>query len=458
MKAGNGKGSIKILFDFFRSVKLTIFLLILLAIVSIIGTIITQNAARDEYIERYGVDLYKILDFFNIFDMYHSWWFITILLMLVINLITCSINRLPATWRQIFKRTASKAVEDTMPRGSPFFVEISISIPFENIKNDIISFLKKRVCNPDIINTDSAITFFSEKGKFSRLGIYIAHLSIIILLIGSLLGSIYGFKGFVNILEGDTVDHIYLRSRDGEVPKEIGFSVRCDDFQIIYYDIPGKDKYIKDYTSLLTIIENGKEVLKKTIEVNHPLHYKGLTFYQASYGIINDITLGINWKDNGNKGKSFLKIREGEMVQIEKSNIFIRILKYAPQIHNFGEGIQVALFKPHEEPRVFWLLKNFPDFDKKRGDDFFLSLEDVSSREYTGLQVTKDPGVWVVWIGCSLLVAGLFISFFLSHQRVWIMIPKKKGKIIISGSTNKNKFGFEKTFGELVNDIKSLIK
>lgn len=458
MKVEKKKGWLKTFFNFFRSLKLTIFLLILLAIVSIIGTIITQNATQQEYIERYGIELYKVLNFFGIFDMYHSWWFSAILLILVINLITCSLSRFPAAWRQIFKKTDLKTPEETSIRSMPFLEEIPIKIPSENMIDNIISSLKERMGKPNIINTDTEVTFYSEKGRFSRLGVYITHLSIIIILIGGLLGSIYGFKGFVNILEGDTVDHIYLRMKDGEVPMDIGFSIRCDDFQITYYDIPGKERYVKDYTSLLTIIENGKEVLKKTIEVNHPLQYKGLTFYQASYGTLNDITLGIKWMENSNEGKTFIKVREGETVQIDKSNAFIRILKYAPQIHNFGEGVQVALLKPNQEPRVFWLLKNFPEFDKKRGDDFFLTLEDVSSREYTGLQVTKDPGVWIVWIGCGLLVIGLFISFFLSHKRVWIIIPKKKGKIIVAGSSNKNKFGFEKTFEALVNHIKSFVK
>jgi cytochrome c biogenesis protein len=457
MKTEKGKGNLKILIDFFRSLKLTIFLLILLAIVSIIGTIITQNATRDEYIERYGIELYKILNFFELFDMYHSWWFSTILLLLVINLISCSIQRFHSTWRQLFKKRDPKELEESALRSLPYVEKIHISNPIENFKDQIISILKNRFGRPNIIDGESVVTIFSEKGKFSRLGVYITHLSILIILIGGLLGSIYGFKGFVNILEGDTVDQIFLRIKDEEIPKPIGFSVRCDDFQITYYDIPNKEKYVKDYTSVLTIIENGKEVLKKTIEVNHPLHYKGLTFYQASYGMIHDITLGVTWRDSGNKGKSLLKIREGETIPIEKSNIFIKILRYAPQIHNFGEGVQVALFKPHQDPKVFWVLKNFPEFDKKRGDEFILTLEEVSSREYTGLQVTKDPGVWVVWIGCGLLVVGLFISFFLSHQRIWVRVPKNKGELIIAGSTNKNKFGFEKSFGELANIIKKNI-
>src|SRR4030043_2233384 len=95
------KGVVSILFDFFRSLKLTIFLLILLATLSIIGTLIKQNAPSGEYIHRYGVKLYNVLELFNLFDMYHSWWFSAILLLLVVNLMACSLHRFPGAWRQI---------------------------------------------------------------------------------------------------------------------------------------------------------------------------------------------------------------------------------------------------------------------------------------------------------------------------------------------------------------------
>jgi cytochrome c biogenesis protein len=132
------------------------------------------------------------------------------------------------------------------------------------------------------------------------------------------------------------------------------------------------------------------------------------------------------------------------------------LLKYAPQIHNFGEGVQVALFKPNQEPRAYWVLKGLPKFDQQRGEEFVLTFEGVTSREYTRLQVTKDPGVWVVWAGSGLMILGFIISFFFSHQRVWVKIPKNSGgEIVFAGSTNKNRVGFEKTFSQLVDGIRS---
>jgi cytochrome c biogenesis protein len=251
------------------------------------------------------------------------------------------------------------------------------------------------------------------------------------------------------------VDQIFLRIKDEEIPKPIGFSVRCDDFNITYYDLQRPEKHVKEYTSILTILENGKEVLTKSIQVNHPLHYKGLAFYQSNYGTIHNVTLGIQWRNK--KEKATLKGPEGVTVPVPNSNNLIRVLQYAPQVHNFGEGVQVVLFKPNQEPRPFWLLKAFPKFDEQRQDEFILTFEGDSPREYTGLQVTRDPGVWVVWIGCGLMIFGLIVSFFFSHQRVWVKIPKVPGgEIVLAGSTNKNRIGFEKAFGQMVEGVRSL--
>ncbi|OGP79438.1 MAG: hypothetical protein A2V86_01850 [Deltaproteobacteria bacterium RBG_16_49_23] len=448
------KGFFDIAFDFFRSLKLTIFLLILLAILSIIGTLIKQNAPSEEYIHRYGIQLYNVLEFFNLFDMYHSWWFSAILLLLVVNLIACSLHRFPGTWRQISRESGEKELGESMLKTLPYVERIALSHSRGMKEDEVRSLLKRGLKDPHRVEGESSITFYSEKGGFSRLGVYITHLSILLILIGGIAGSLFGFRGFVNILEGETVDHVALRVKDKDVAKPIGFSIRCDDFRVTFYDLKRPEKIVKEYMSDLTVLENGKEVLKKTIEVNHPLHYKGLAFYQSSYGAIHDLAVGVRWRDR--KEKVLLKVSEGGTVPIPNTSAFLRLLKYEHQLNPYGEGAQVALFKQNQQPRVFWLLKNVPQFDEQRGDEFVLTIEEVVEREYTGLQVTKDPGVWIVWVGCSLMIIGFIISFFFSHQRVWVKIPSKgKGEIVLAGSTSKNKVGFEKKFSQLVEGVRS---
>ena len=75
----------------------------------------------------------------------------------------------------------------------------------------------------------------------------------------------------------------------------------------------------------------------------------------------------------------------------------------------------------------------------------------------TGLQIAKDPGVWVVYTGCGLMLLGLYVAFFMSHRRIWLLIRKENGEttVLMSGSTNKNKTGFETTFRALSTKLKA---
>jgi cytochrome c biogenesis protein len=487
------KGFVGILYDFFRSLKLTIFLLILLAILSIIGTLITQNATSDEYIQRYGSSLYEVLDFFGLFDMYHSWWFSAILLLLVVNLIACSTERFPGVWNQMLRGVGPEGLSDSLLKTLPFVEKVKLPAHGAGLSGNVDMITgsaslpaykaghaadlpvkgtgaKKDLTEENIrsplsrgfrpwkrVETESAVTLFSERGGFSRLGVYLTHLSILIILVGGLIGSRYGVHGVVNLLEGESVDRIFLRGKDAEIPKSIGFWVRCDDFTMTYYDVPGKERHVKEYASLLTISEDGKEVLKQTVRVNHPLHYRGWAFYQSSYGALQEIAIGVEWKSN--REKAVLMALEGDTVPIPNSNATIRVLKYTPQVHAFGEGVQVAVFRPNQQPKGLWLFRGVSGRDQQKAEDFTMSFEGLATREYTGLQVTKDPGVWIVWLGSALLILGLIVSFFFSHQRVWVRISKGEGKtpgeIILAGTASKNRLAFEKTFQQWVDQLRS---
>jgi len=208
------KGFVGIFYDFFRSLKLTIFLLILLAILSIIGTLITQNATSDEYIQRYGASLYEVLDFFGLFDMYHSWWFSAILLLLVTNLIACSAERFPGVWNQMLRGVGPEGLSESLLKTLPFVERLKGTGAKKDLtEEDVRSALSRGFRTWKRLETESAVTLFSERGRFSRLGVYLTHLSILIILVGGLIGSRYGFQGFVNILEGESVDRILLRGK-----------------------------------------------------------------------------------------------------------------------------------------------------------------------------------------------------------------------------------------------------
>ncbi len=117
----------------------------------------------------------------------------------------------------------------------------------------------------------------------------------------------------------------------------------------------------------------------------------------------------------------------------------------------------MVLEKPGKPQVQFWLLKAFPEFDRQRGDTRYLSFAGLNEIFYTGLQVARDPGVNIVWVGCALMVVGIIIAFFLSHQRLWIRLARAgdgRVEVVLAGSTNKNRLAFEKKFEKIQGDMK----
>ncbi len=443
MKKGNKESKpIAVLWNLLCSVRLSIFLLILLALTSILGTVIPQNAPAMEYIQQFGVGLYRFFNFLGLFDVYHSWWFRGILALLALNIFSCSSSRFPRIWRRI-----------TRPRGDldadqlaalPYTRGLKRSLSPGQVAENAASVVRGMFGNPRVSETREAITLFAERGRMSRLGVYLTHLSILIILLGALMGSLFGFRGFVNILEGETVDRIFMRNPRGTAPTPLGFEVKCNDFRITYYDVNPEERLVKEYVSTLTFLEGGREVMKKEVRVNHPLIFNGLRFYQSSYGSIPEIALTVVRESRG-EDFSFLSF-EGERVEIPDSGTSFQVLRYHPQIHDFGEGIAMLFSKPEAMPKRFMLLKATP----KIVDGYTFTLKGVTQRQYTGLQVTRDPGVGTVWVGCILLVLGLIVAFFFSHQRIWVRIPKGKRSILVSGTVHKNRMAFERKFNRVI--------
>ncbi|MFQ6079068.1 MAG: cytochrome c biogenesis protein ResB, partial [Thermodesulfobacteriota bacterium] len=381
---------------------------------------------------------YRFLNFLGLFDMYHSWWFRGILALLAMNIFSCSSSRFPRIWSKITRPQSEIGKIESAT--SPYAKQLKRSLSLDEVAERASSITRRIFGKPLLSETREAIAISAERGRMSRLGVYITHLSVLIILLGALTGSVLGFKGFVNILEGETMDRIFTRKGHGTTPKPLGFKVRCDDFRITYYDTNVQERLVKEYISTLTFLEDGKEVMKKEIRVNHPLIFNGLRFYQSSYGDIPEVTVTVESKNQG--GNFSLVVREGERVGIPESKAFFQILKFHPQIHNLGQGIAMAFFQPMAMPQRFWLLKARP----KLVDGYRFTLKAVTQREYTGLQVTRDPGVWIVWLGCILMVWGLVVAFFFSHQRIWVLIPKDKATVLVSGTTNKNRMAFERRF------------
>jgi len=441
------------IWDFLCSLKLAIILVLLLAATSIIGTVIQQNAPAADYIREYGQANYELFRKLQFTDMYHSYWFIGILAIFSINLICCSIKNFPRAWK--FVKEPTLIASSAIFKGSANRAEFSCKLPKQEVAEKVSTVLKKEFSKPVLSEQDGKLYLFAQKGIYSRFGAYVTHLAILIIMAGAVIGNVWGYKAFVNIVEGTAIDQVRLMNGTGVI--DLGFTVRCDDFDISYYPNSMRPK---DYNSDLVVIDNGVEVVHKRIEVNDPLTYKGIKFYQSSYGSAGSAFFKVKVTDNTTGKVIEVKAHQGRPVLLPGGYSFI-VTNFTESDRNFGPAMQLHVNTPdgkHGAPIVVW--QNYPQFDIKRGGTFSFALLGFEQPQYTGLQVSKDPGVNIVWAGCFLIVFGSLTAFFFSHKRIWVCIEDegKKTKVKIAGNAHRNQPGFSLVFEDLQQKIEAAIK
>lgn len=451
--ATNERNFVQIVWDFFCSLKLTMFLLISLALTSIIGTILPQGALPPEYVATISTAKLQIYGKLGFFDMYHSWWFITLLYVFSLNLISCSIKRLPHVFK--FISEPMLVLGESMKNSSSQKKEITFSASAENAQGKIAEFLGKEFCTPVVTEQSGEYHLFSQKSPWSRLGVYVVHSSILVIFVGAIIGSLFGFKGFTNIEEGSGISSI--QGQNGN-PLPLGFEVFCEKFNLTLY----KNGAPKEFRSTLTILENGKPVPGYShvkVIVNDPLTYKGITFYQSSYGQASEgseHSFSMKPRSGGTADK--FALREGAAITLKDGTSF-KLLESTQEVQQSmpgfsGPAARVEVTFKGKLPQTFIVLKNYPEMNAQRGDDLIFDYDGTNARMYTGLQVAKDPGVGIVWVGCTLMCIGLFIAFFMSHKRVWVIVSK--GHARMYGNASKNHAAFGMQFDELADKLTSL--
>jgi cytochrome c biogenesis protein len=439
--------------NFFTSVRLTVIVLISIAITSIVGTIVPQNQTPATHLLRWSDFFYEIFDAIGIFDIYHSGWFRFLLFILTLNIIVCSINRLSSTWKTIFGKISSMDISK--------FRRLSDREQF-NI-NSSPDHLKKTYESAVSINynylrteqTDSGFCIFAEKGRWTRLGVYMVHFSVVLLLFGGILGSIFGFEGSVNIAEGQKTSTIRLNNTSKLY--HLDFEIRCDDFNVIFYNSGTP----KEYRSKLTIFEHDVPVLKKDILVNSPLRYKGINIFQAGYGLLppNEITLNFKNRETGKEYHTNVNIGQPFDLPDDMGQFVISNFKTTVSFngHNLGDCLVGTLTPDNGNAVDIILPLQFPNFDKMRRGTMVVTLVNYGYRYFTGLQITSDPGVPIVYTGFLVMIIGCFITFFMSHQRLCIEVIGRGNysKVVIKGAANKNKIrmqnGIERLSKNMVN-------
>ena len=327
--------------DFFCSIKLSIVVLIALALTSIFGTVVEQGKAPEAYVEAYGEGVGQVIRILNLGDMYHSWWFLLLLGLLLTNITFCSLRRLPHAIRLMRDR-------DPVFDGRPVAIHerwdhVAKGRSLQEAATAVDQLLTGALGKPLREDVDGKSYFFATRGSWSRMGVYLTHSSLFLFALGAQIGVWTGVKGFVEIPEGASVKAVSLRD-GGSFP--LDFEVRCDKFEVSFYPDPATGRPMgrpKDYKSWLSVLENGKTVLQKTIEVNDPLIYKGIYFYQSSYGQRGGKAGYLSaYGVRRNLVADHAKLAKGEAVELE-GGARLRLLDLTADLRGTGPAVLVAL-------------------------------------------------------------------------------------------------------------------
>lgn len=475
----HNKSIIDKVWNFFSSVKVGIVLIILNLVAASIGTILPQEfyvaAATDAERKAYYTDVYGSFGslYYNLglSDIYSSWWFSLLVLLLGVSIIIASIDRgLPlhkSLKNQRVKRHANFMKRQRIIANGPADEQV-----IEQAEQQL------KAMKYNVRREGNAL--MAEKNRFARYGPYINHLGLIIFLGSVMLRLIPGMvvDSSIWVAEGET----------RAVPGMDGYFIHNNDFILETHDNEAQGEQLKQGVNVVAknfqtdatlyrLPENAlpgqtdqlEEVMHDEIRVNHPLKYDGYAFYQMDYrlGQLKTMNFELTHKETGEAfGAVAIDLKDPEKVYELKDGYKVELLSYTPDFSGFEEGVPVTKTQEPNNPLFIFRMytPETPDGETSMvaiqetteplGENTYkMSFKNVETYDSTGLTIRKDRTIPLLFVGGFIFMLGVVIGSYWAHRRIWIeQLPD--GTIQLAAHTNKNWFGIKKDLHKLTDEAK----
>jgi len=416
--------------------RLAIALLLAIALFSISGTVIEQGETLQFYQANYPEDpalfgflSWKVLLTLGLDHVYRTWWFLALLILFGSSLTACTFSRQIPTLK-----AARRWTYYTQPRQ---FEKLALSADVDHTDlEELMPLLQKRRYR--VFREGNSL--YARRGIAGRIGPIIVHASMLIVLVGSILGAMTGFFAQEIVPSGQTfrIQNIYDAGpwAAGQIPKD--WAVRVNRFWIDYSPEGTIDQFYSD----LSVLDNdGTEIDRKTIHVNEPLRHKGVTLYQADWGVagirfhfnnspVFDLPMVL--LDTGGKGRLWGAWIPTKPDMSQGVSVLARDLKGTVLVYN-QEGQLTATIREGQSAEV---------------NGVQLGIDEVIGS--TGLQIKADPGIPVVYLGFGLLMLGVVMSY-VSHGQVWAL--QVGDRLYLGGKTNRAQVTFEREILDILDSL-----
>ncbi len=445
------------------SIKTGVILLILVVIASAVGTIILQRPTSEaDQIERtYSPAALYWLDKLGLTDVFHAWWYVVLLALVATSIVLVSIDRFPRAWKVLTK--PYKVTDPHFRAVLPVAEKITVTNRDSALALAERAFRKVHL-KPERVGPGKEPSLYAERNRYSVLAVYIIHASLLLIFLGGIVDALVGYKGFLMLVKRQTVSQLELSNKK---IKNLPFAIRFDD--------GGRENYAdgspKKWWSDLTVIEDGKEVLQKQIVVNDPLVYKGVRFYQSSFGTsqeVDSLTLAVTSKTDPGFAKDVTL--QGNTPAVIDDDATVELVRFIPdfvvrdgQIYNrsadpVNPAIELKVTSKKAGVSGTWIFPADPQAPKVGDAPFEFAYKEGKLAPFTGLSVSHEPGQWGVWAGVLLMAVGLAMAFYAVHRRYWAVVvadPKLGQVLWIGMQADKNREHYEEEFKEIIGHIRA---
>ncbi|NMB76480.1 MAG: cytochrome c biogenesis protein ResB [Myxococcales bacterium] len=423
----------------FSSVRLAIALLLLIGAGAVLGTFVPQLPQSPGlsalHLERmYSPVAFQLLSFFGAFDLFHSWWFSLLLLLLSLNLTACSLPRLFSLGRELAR---------CPPEPSGVAGVRRLEIPWD--RPVTIDEARRRTGMPLRRAAQNSAFWLAERGRLGRAGFLLVHLGIIVILLGGGLGQVASLEGTLALAPGEESDAVEVQLPEGGSEMlHLPFRVRCLDFSILRY-APG-DMAVRHYVSEIEVTGVGQPPQRARLEVNRPFAREGYRLFQSSYQAVRALdraTLRLPHGDGSREvsfapGEEILRAPDGGRYRLHG------IETGTPH----GDLARIEVEYPDGRRQRYPLFLRHPlDLSVLLPARPALSLLSVRPGYATVLSVSRDPSPPVLWLGSALLLFGLLLAFGPAHRRLWIR-PTPQGTLEVFLWARRGAEEFERDVGE----------
>ena len=457
-------------FSIASSLRLAVVLMALIAIAAAIGGIIPQAPATpnaEALYRSYGRFWYRIITTLLLDDVFHSRWFIALLGLFSFNLLLCAARRLRRSIKVLLS-SPQLLSESDLPSDLPAVPRrMEESAEIRRAAHRILRRHRYRV-------RDRGEQLVGERFRYSRLAPDMIHLGILVILVGGLLG-IFRFEGRLWLNESELGKTFYPcqeQARNNCI-ENADFGLRIDDFGAEFYPETGLPK---GYWSLATIVEDGRPVKTAWIEVNRPLTYRGISFYQDRFGEDMQAARAVLLATDRATGEPLgeLTLRVGESTPLPETQVWVALSHFFSSFAMTETGEAINRPAPTAENpaailEVYGLDENgdkldyrdivfahFPQTHFNLDKPYRFVLTNYIIPKRVVIRYSRNPGYPVVWWGFVAVMVGLTGAFYLRPKRVLVRFSGEKLHIT-DGGTSRMRVGkeeLERLADEIENELK----